>query len=89
MLRDVVWNVLSEDERACLLALSPFDAFTAEQAASLAGGLEGGGKALRVLSRKAIILRFDHASGLYYPHDALLKFLRQIFAGQPEDARRR
>ncbi|MDR1827025.1 MAG: hypothetical protein LBR29_01705, partial [Methylobacteriaceae bacterium] len=82
LVRDVVWNVLDEQTQNFLLRLSPFDAFSAEQAVYLTGIPEPGGEAGRFLRQNAF-LRFDTASGEYYVHSVVLEFVREIFAGLP------
>jgi LuxR family maltose regulon positive regulatory protein len=85
LLRDVVWNRLGDAARRFLLRLSPFDGFSAEQAAFLAGLPELSAETDGHL-RKNAFFRFD--DGLCYPHGVLLEFLRREFAALPESERR-
>ncbi|WP_353118292.1 LuxR C-terminal-related transcriptional regulator [Nitratidesulfovibrio sp.] len=87
LLRDVVWDNLDEAGQECLLRLSPFDAFSAEQAAFLLGKARLPQKKWGALQHNAM-LRHDPASGLYYPHSTLLDFTRRRFAELPEATRR-
>jgi LuxR family maltose regulon positive regulatory protein len=87
LLRDVVWNTLDDAARDALLRCSPFDAFTAGQAAFLAEMPELPANVITHLRRNTFF-RFEAASGLYYPHSALLEFLRGEFAALPERTQR-
>jgi LuxR family maltose regulon positive regulatory protein len=87
LLREVIWNGLDDAARDLLLRLSPFDAFSAGQAAFLTGRPEFTPEETLLLRRSAFI-RFDPASGLYAPHSALLEFTRETFAALPERKRR-
>ena len=87
LLRDVVWDGLDEAGRNALLRLSPFDSFTARQASFLLGTHGLPARARSALMQNAL-LRFDSASGRYYPHGTLLEFVREVFAVCPEERRR-
>ncbi|MDR1276418.1 MAG: LuxR C-terminal-related transcriptional regulator [Candidatus Accumulibacter sp.] len=86
LLRDVVWDRIDDATRDAFLRLSLFDAFSASQAAFLTRRPEFDDKSLRSSLRGAFF-RFDPVSRLYYPHSALLAFLRGLFAALPEGAR--
>lgn len=87
LLRDVVWDGLDEAGRDALLRLSPFDSFSARQASFLLGahGLPAG---MRSALMQNALLRFDSASGRYYPHGTLLEFVRDGFAALTDERRR-
>jgi LuxR family maltose regulon positive regulatory protein len=89
LIRDVIWNGLDDSGRDLLLRLSPFDRFSSAQANFF---LEQGGRPLpagaTAALRRNALLRFDSASGLYYPHSALLEFTRARFAELPESEQR-
>jgi len=87
LLRDVIWNSLDDGGRDFFLRLSPFDHFSADQASFLLGGQPFPAHMMAALQQNAL-LRFDAASGLYYPHSTLLEFSRVRFAEQPENTQR-
>ena len=87
LLRDVIWDGLDADGRDFLLRLSPFECFSQKQAAFLLGK-ETLPPATMLALQKNALLRFDAASGLYYPHSTLLEFVRVLFAELPERAQR-
>ncbi|MDR1367266.1 MAG: hypothetical protein LBJ76_00920, partial [Candidatus Accumulibacter sp.] len=83
LLRDAVWDDLDEAGRDFLLRLSPFEAWTERQAACLYDLPELPDEAIARLRNNAFI-RFDPASGLYFPHSALLEFTREARKTLPE-----
>ncbi|MDR1871552.1 MAG: LuxR C-terminal-related transcriptional regulator [Deltaproteobacteria bacterium] len=87
LLREIVWDDLDEAGRDFLIRLSPFEAFSLKQASFILGGATPPQNVLETLTGSALS-RYDPTSGLYYPHSALLEFVRAIFGGLPESARR-
>jgi LuxR family maltose regulon positive regulatory protein len=91
LIRNVIWNSLDDSGRSFLLRLSPFDRFSRAQASFFLEREQGGrplpARAMAALRQNAL-LRFDAASGVYYPHNALLEFTRARFAELPESEQR-
>jgi LuxR family maltose regulon positive regulatory protein len=87
LVRNAIWNKLDDAGRDFLWRLSPVDHFSHEEASFFLGGQAPPAEAIAFLRQHAA-LRFEAASGLYYPHGLLLEFTRARFAEQPESARR-
>ncbi|MDR1044835.1 MAG: LuxR C-terminal-related transcriptional regulator [Candidatus Adiutrix sp.] len=87
LLRAEIWDRLDEAGRDLLQRLSPFEAFSAIQASQLLHVPEPPAALLAALAYTAI-LRFDDASGLYYPHSLLLEYTRKTVNELPKTAQR-
>ena len=87
LLREIIWDKLDDAAKDFLLRVSPFDGYTAPQAARLLKIPELPPGASSVLKKNAFI-RYDPASRRYYPHSALLDFVREVFEEAPESRRR-
>ncbi|MDR2825483.1 MAG: hypothetical protein LBV76_01645, partial [Deltaproteobacteria bacterium] len=91
LLREIIWNRLNAAEKDFLLRVSPFDGYTARQAARLLNIPELLGQKFpggRSRFGKSSFIRYDPASRRYYPHNTLLEFVREVFAEAPESLQR-
>ena len=94
MMRTIVWDKLTDDERKFLLRVSPFDSYTLRQAAYMMGltGTEKLPDWARILSENnfgnSFIQPADGIGFSFRLHSALLSFVRGVFDALPEDERR-
>lgn len=87
LLRETVWNRLSEEQRDGLLQLCPFDSFNMRQAIFITGKTSPAESSGEVSFDNAFI-RYDPQERRYYPHHILLEFIREIFENLPAGRRR-
>lgn len=88
LLEEGIFALLPEASRDMLLALSPLDRFTWDQAAFLFG--EGGdvSAVLPDLRKKNSFITFDEANGTYALHSLFRQYLRERFENLPEKRRK-
>lgn len=87
LLDEGIFSLLPEASRDLLLALSPLDCFTREQAEFLS---ERGdvAAALADLRRKNSFIAFDKANGTYALHSLFRQYLQERFESLPEERRK-
>ncbi len=81
LMREVVWERLSEEAQRDLLLLAPFSRFTKQQLLFMRGLEELPPASWQTLSCRGFI-RNDAGRGTYAPHAILLAFLRGLFEEQ-------
>ena len=83
LLRDVLWNRLDDDARNFLLWMSPFDHASHSQILAAIDARVSVAGVMNAL-RQNHLIRFDAASGIFYPHSTFLEFIRARFAELPK-----
>jgi LuxR family maltose regulon positive regulatory protein len=86
MIREIVWDRLTSDERNFLLRVSPFDSYTLRQAAYMMG-VEELPEYAKALSETNDFIQQDPRGLVFRPHSTLLHFARSVFDAAPEDER--
>jgi LuxR family maltose regulon positive regulatory protein len=87
LLEEEIFSLLPEASRELLLALSPLERFSREQAEFLDGGNNGVSAVLQDLQRKNSFIALDDAGGTYALHALFRRYLQRRFAELPEERR--
>ena len=86
LLEEEIFSLLPEASRELLLALSPLERFSREQAEFLDGGNNGVSPCCRTATENSFIA-LDDAGGTYALHALFRRYLQRRFAELPEERR--
>ncbi len=87
LIREVVWDTLTGEEKDFLLLVSPFESYTLFQAAHMMN-LPEAPEYARALSEQNSFIFEDPHGHKFRPHSTLLEFVRGEFDALPEGKRR-